>query len=164
MDITTLTLAKAYTDEQIEKSATGGVPLDHSKLTNRDSKNQHPIVAIEGLQNELNKLQNAKNIFSTISESDFWGTEDELSVQAAIDFVLYTLKRLHSAEYIVYTPADPDVDVGGEVVSVQTAIDVVISAIKEIADAEYISTKDMPEIVKSVINNLPKYNGEVAEV
>lgn len=138
-------------------------PSDHSQLTNRDAENQHSISAITGLQNKLDNLQNAKNIILKNDDPDFWENKDDISVQNAIDVLRFTLKPLQRADSIVYTPADPEID-PADVPTVQTAIDMIFEAIKEIALAEYITAEDMPEIVKSVIDGLPKYNGEVAEV
>ena len=146
--------------EALEQGGFGGGTTDHSKLTNRDADDQHPISAITGLQNELNKLQNAKNITLKNNDPEFWENEDDISVQDAIDLMRSNLKCLYRAESILYTITDPETG-AVEFVSVQMAIDAIISKILE---TEYITAEDMPEIVKSVIDNLPKYNGEVAEV
>lgn len=139
-------------------------PSDHSKLTNRNTENQHPISAITGLQSKLDNLQNAKNIIFTNNDPEFWDNENDINVQTAIEWLKFRqLYILNRAESIIYKPADPDFELG-DASNIQTAIDMIFGTIKEIALAEYITAEDMPEIVKSVIDNLPKYNGEVAEV
>ena len=116
------------------------------------------------MPNELNKLQNAKNIILKNNDPEFWDVENDISVQSAIEWLKFRqLNVLNRAKFINYTPTDPDLELG-DASNIQTAIDMIFGAIKEIALAEYITAEDMPEIVKSVIDNLPKYNGEVAEV
>lgn len=54
MDAVTLALAKKYTDK-VAGGASGGGTTDHSRLSNRDMADQHPISAITGLEDVLAK-------------------------------------------------------------------------------------------------------------
>ena len=188
LDAVTLGAAKKYTDKQIESVEVAGVGESTINQIKQNIKYRHShSSALTGESNleVLNALsvddkdnllfyneklvkegsQYAKNIIFANKDPEFWESEDDINVQSAIDLLKFRqLYIINRAESIYYTPTDPELDIGGDVVSVQTAIDAIFGAIKEIALAEYISATDMPEIVKSVIDNLPKYNGEVAEV
>lgn len=52
--------------------------LNHSLLYGRDSANQHPITAIEGLREELNEIEKLKKIYSTAkNHADYFMWWDE---------------------------------------------------------------------------------------
>ena len=52
----------AATKKYVDEHAGGGGTSDHSKLTNRDAANQHPITAITGLQTALDGKADAADI------------------------------------------------------------------------------------------------------
>lgn len=79
----------------------GGGTSDHSTLINRDLKNQHPISAIEGLQDELdNRIKADEPIHSNFIIYEKGDIEadipDKMSVQAAIDLIFSVMGEMIS--------------------------------------------------------------------
>lgn len=77
LDVTTLALAKSYTNQH-SGGADGGTS-DHTKLKNRDADNQHPMSAITGLTDALAGKQPTGNY---LTRDDLQDATDEALAQA----------------------------------------------------------------------------------
>lgn len=71
-------------------------PKDHRNLTHRDAPNQHPIEAIEGLSNELNKL--VEGLASKVSN-------DSISAERTSEGLLITI-----GDHTIIIYDNPDTD------------------------------------------------------